>query len=160
MKFVDEYREGEIAGRLAEQIALLTSQPLKLMEVCGGHTHTIFKYGIEDLLPPNIEMIHGPGCPVCVIPLGRVDDAISIARHEGVIFTTFGDMVRVPGSKTSLLQAKAEGADVRMVYSPLDALKLAKRNPDREVVFLALGFETTAPSTALTVMAAAREGVG
>ena len=99
------------------------------MEVCGGHTHTIFKYGIEDLLPRNIEMIHGPGCPVCVIPLGRVDDAISIAQQPGVIFTTFGDAMRVPGSKTSLLDAKASGADVRMVYSPLDALKLAKKNP-------------------------------
>ncbi len=158
-----EYRKGEIAKRLAQEIVRLSARigdpQLKLMEVCGGHTHTIFKYGIEDLLPPNIQMIHGPGCPVCVIPLGRVDDALAIARHEGVIFTTFGDMMRVPGSKTSLLQTKAEGADVRMVYSPLDALKLAKRNPDREVVFLALGFETTAPSTALTVMAAAKEGV-
>src|SRR5262249_46390000 len=158
MKYVDEYRTGKIA-----EIRLISSArrpAIKLMEVCGGHTHTIFKYGIEDLLPPNIQMIHGPGCPVCVIPLGRVDDALAIAKREGVIFTTFGDMMRVPGSKTSLLQAKAEGADVRMVYSPLDALKLAKRNPDREVVFLALGFETTAPSTALTVMAAAKEGVG
>jgi hydrogenase expression/formation protein HypD len=129
------------------------------MEVCGGHTHTIFKYGIEDLLPPNITMIHGPGCPVCVIPLGRVDDAISIALQPGVIFTTFGDAMRVPGSKTSLLDAKASGADVRMVYSPLDALKIAKKNPDRSVVFLALGFETTAPSTALTILQAAKEGV-
>jgi hydrogenase expression/formation protein HypD len=163
MKYLDEYRKGAIAKRLAGEIARLSARigdpPLNLMEVCGGHTHTIFKYGIEDLLPPNVRMIHGPGCPVCVIPLGRVDDALAIARREGVIFTTFGDMMRVPGSKTSLLQAKAEGADVRTVYSPLDALKLAKRNPDREVVFLALGFETTAPSTALTVMAAAREGV-
>src|SRR5262245_29475776 len=149
MKFVDEYREGEIAGRLAEQIALLTSQPLKLMEVCGGHTHTIFKYGIEDLLPPNIEMIHGPGCPVCVIPLGRVDDAISIALKTSVIFTTFGDMMRVPGSKTSLLKAKAEGADVRMVYSPLDALKIAKQNPASEVVFLAIVLEWTKLLTTL-----------
>src|SRR5262247_766055 len=160
MKYIDEYRQSDLARTLAAKIAGLTTAPLKLMEVCGGHTHTIFKYGIEDLLPANIEMIHGPGCPVCVIPLGRVDDALAIAGHEGVIFTTFGDMMRVPGSKTSLLQAKAEGADVRMVYSPLDALKLAKRNPDREVVFLALGFETTAPSTALTVMAAAKERVG
>jgi hydrogenase expression/formation protein HypD len=159
MKFVDEYREGEIAARLAEQVAQLTSHPIKLMEVCGGHTHTIFKYGIEDLLAPNIEMIHGPGCPVCVIPLGRVDDAISIALTTNVIFTTFGDMMRVPGSRTSLLKAKAEGADVRMVYSPLDALKIAKQNPTREVVFLALGFETTAPSTALTLMQAAKFGV-
>jgi hydrogenase expression/formation protein HypD len=159
MRFIDEYRQADLASRLAEQIARLTDQPLKLMEVCGGHTHTIFKYGIEDLLPPNIEMIHGPGCPVCVIPLGRVDDSISIAQQPGIIFTTFGDMMRVPGSKTSLLDAKAAGADVRMVYSPLDALKIAKKNPDRHVVFLALGFETTAPSTAMTVLQAAKDGV-
>jgi hydrogenase expression/formation protein HypD len=159
MKFIDEYRQGDIAQKLAEHITHLTDRQLKIMEVCGGHTHTIFKYGIEDLLPPNITMIHGPGCPVCVIPLGRVDDAISIAQQPGVIFTTFGDAMRVPGSKTSLLDAKASGADVRMVYSPLDALKIAKKTPGREVVFLALGFETTAPSTAMTVLQAAKEGV-
>jgi hydrogenase expression/formation protein HypD len=159
MKFVDEYRQGDIAQRLAEQLAHMTDRPLKIMEVCGGHTHTIFKYGIEDLLPPNITMIHGPGCPVCVIPLGRVDDAISIAQQPGVIFTTFGDAMRVPGSRTSLLDAKASGCDVRMVYSPLDALKIAKKNPEREVVFLALGFETTAPSTAMTILQAAKDGV-
>jgi hydrogenase expression/formation protein HypD len=159
MRFIDEYRQADLARRLADQIASMTDEPLKLMEVCGGHTHTIFKYGIEDLLPPNIEMIHGPGCPVCVIPLGRVDDSISIALRPGVIFTTFGDMMRVPGSKTSLLDAKASGADVRMVYSPLDALKIAKKNPDRHVVFLALGFETTAPSTAMTILQAAKDGV-
>ena len=159
MKFIDEYRQGDIAERLAAEIAHTTKRPLKFMEVCGGHTHTIFKYGIEDLLPHNITMIHGPGCPVCVIPLGRVDDAISIAQQPGVIFTTFGDAMRVPGSKTSLLDAKASGADVRMVYSPLDALKLAKKNPERHVVFLALGFETTAPSTAMTILQADKEGV-
>src|SRR5215813_5186604 len=159
MKFVDEYRQGEIARRLTRQIARLTDRRLKVMEVCGGHTHTIFKYGIEDLLPLNIEMIHGPGCPVCVIPLGRVDDSISIALQPGMIFTTFGDMMRVPGSKTSLLSAKAAGADVRMVYSPLDALKIAKKNTGRQVVFLALGFETTAPSTALTILQAAKDNV-
>ena len=159
MKFIDEYRQGGLARRLAEQIARLTDRPLKLMEVCGGHTHTIFKYGIEDLLPPNIEMIHGPGCPVCVIPIGRTDDAISLARRPGMIFTTFGDAMRVPASKTSLLDAKAAGADVRMVYSPLDALKLAKKNPAQQVVFFALGFETTSPSTALTILQAAKEGV-
>jgi hydrogenase expression/formation protein HypD len=159
MKFIDEYRQADLARRLAETIARMTDQPLKLMEVCGGHTHTIFKYGIEDLLPPNIEMIHGPGCPVCVIPLGRVDDSISIALNPNVIFTTFGDMMRVPGSKTNLIDAKAAGADVRMVYSPLDALKIAKKNPDRDVVFLALGFETTAPSTAMTILQAAKEGL-
>lgn len=159
MKFIDEYRQGDIAQKLAEQIASLTDRPLKIMEVCGGHTHTIFKYGIEDLLPENITMIHGPGCPVCVIPLGRVDDAISIAQQPDVIFTTFGDAMRVPGSRTSLLDAKASGADVRMVYSPLDALKIAKQNPQRQVVFLALGFETTAPSTAMTILQAAKQGV-
>jgi hydrogenase expression/formation protein HypD len=159
MKFIDEYRQSDLANTLAAKIARLTAQPLKLMEVCGGHTHTIFKYGIEDLLPENIEMIHGPGCPVCVIPLGRVDDAISIAQQPGVIFTTFGDAMRVPGSKTSLLDAKAEGSDVRMVYSPLDALKIAQKNPGKQVVFLGLGFETTAPSTAMTILQAARANV-
>jgi hydrogenase expression/formation protein HypD len=159
MKFIDEYRQGDIARKLADEITRMTDAPLKIMEVCGGHTHTIFKYGIEDLLPPNITMIHGPGCPVCVIPLGRVDDSISIALQPNVIFTTFGDMMRVPGSNTNLLDAKAAGADVRMVYSPLDALKIAKKNPDRQVVFLALGFETTAPSTAMTVQQAAKDGV-
>jgi hydrogenase expression/formation protein HypD len=159
MKYIDEYRQSDLAKVLAEKIAGLTDMPLKLMEVCGGHTHAIFKYGIEDLLPDNIEMIHGPGCPVCVIPLGRVDDAISIALQPDIIFTTFGDMMRVPGSKTNLLDAKADGADVRMVYSPLDALKIAKKNPDRHVVFLALGFETTSPSTAMTILQAAKDDV-
>jgi hydrogenase expression/formation protein HypD len=159
MKFIDEYRRSDLARMLTDKIAALTLEPLKIMEVCGGHTHAIFKYGIEDLLPPNIEMIHGPGCPVCVIPLGRVDDSISIAMQPGVIFTTFGDMMRVPGSKTNLLDAKAQGADVRMVYSPLDALKIAKKNPERHVVFLALGFETTAPSTAMTILQAAKDHV-
>ena len=159
MKFVDEYRRGDIARQLAEEIARLTGAPLKIMEVCGGHTHSIFKYGIEDLLPPNIDMIHGPGCPVCVIPLGRVDDAISLANQPNVIFTTFGDAMRVPGSSMSLLEAKAAGADVRMVYSPLDALKIARKNPERQTVFLALGFETTAPSTAMTVLHAEKEGI-
>src|SRR4029453_369745 len=133
MKYIDEYRKGEIAKRLAGEIGGLSAgrgdPRLNLMEVCGGHTHTIFKYGIEDLLPPNVQMIHGPGCPVCVIPLGRGDEALAIARHEGALSIPFGDMMGVPGSKTSLLQTKAQGADVRMVYSPLDALKLAKRNP-------------------------------
>jgi hydrogenase expression/formation protein HypD len=129
------------------------------MEVCGGHTHSIFRYGIEGMLPPEIEMIHGPGCPVCVLPMGRVDDCIAIAERSEVIFTTFGDAMRVPGSRKSLLQAKAEGADVRMVYSPLDALALARKNPEREVVFFAIGFETTMPSTALTVLRAEAEGV-
>jgi hydrogenase expression/formation protein HypD len=159
MKFIDEYRQSGLALKLAEKIAGLTDRPLKLMEVCGGHTHTIFKYGIEDLLPPNIEMIHGPGCPVCVIPLGRTDDSISLALQPDVIFTTFGDMMRVPGSRTNLFDAKAAGADVRMVYSPLDALKIAKANPKKHVIFLALGFETTSPSTAMTILQAAKDKV-
>lgn len=129
------------------------------MEVCGGHTHSIYKYGLEDLLPDNVELVHGPGCPVCVIPMGRVDDALDIARRPDVIFTCFGDMMRVPGSDSTLLHAKAEGADVRMVYSPLDALRLARENPDRQVVFFAVGFETTAPSTALTMIRARAEGI-
>jgi len=159
MKFIDEYRQGDIAQKLAEEITKMTVQPLNIMEVCGGHTHTIFKYGIEDLLPPNITMIHGPGCPVCVLPIGRVDDAISIAVKPEVIFTTYGDAMRVPGSKTSLLDAKASGADIRMVYSPLDSLKIAKMNPEKQIVFLALGFETTSPSTALTILQAAKDDV-
>ena len=159
MKFIDEYRQGDIAQKLAEEIARMTDKPLNIMEVCGGHTHTIFKYGIEDLLPPNITMIHGPGCPVCVLPIGRVDDAISIAVKPEVIFTTYGDAMRVPGSKTSLLDAKASGADIRMVYSPLDSLKIAKMNPNKQVVFLALGFETTSPSTALTILQAKKDGI-
>jgi hydrogenase expression/formation protein HypD len=161
MRFVDEYRSGEVAGRLAERIAALaeSGRHYKLMEVCGGHTHAIYKHGVEDLLPEEIELVHGPGCPVCVIPMGRQDDAIAIAEREEVIFTTFGDMMRVPSTKGSLLDAKARGADVRMVYSPLDALKVARENPDREVVFFAIGFETTTPSTALTLLRARAEGI-
>ena len=160
MKFVDEYRDSALIGRIATEIARRSrGQHLKFMEVCGGHTHTIYKHGIEDILPPNIDMVHGPGCPVCVLPMGRIDDAIAIARTDGVIFTTFGDMMRVPGSKGSLLDAKADGADVRFVYSPLDALKLANGHPDCEVVFFAIGFETTAPSTAVTLLRAQAEGI-
>jgi hydrogenase expression/formation protein HypD len=129
------------------------------MEVCGGHTHSIYRYGVDDLLPDNVELVHGPGCPVCVIPMGRVDDGMAIAAQDNVIFTCFGDMMRVPGSEKTLLDAKAEGSDIRMVYSPLDALRIAKSNPDRDVVFYAIGFETTAPSTALTLKRARAEGV-
>src|SRR5215467_5519959 len=160
MKYVDEYRDPDLARRIAVEIARLSGgQPLKLMEVCGGHTHTIYKHGVEDILPFNIDLVHGPGCPVCVLPMGRIDDAIAIARMDGVIFTTFGDMMRVPGSKGSLLDARAEGADVRYVYSPLDALKIARQHPDRQVVFFAIGFETTAPSTAITLLRAQAEGI-
>jgi hydrogenase expression/formation protein HypD len=161
MRFVDEFRSGEVAKGLSERIAQLV-QPgrhYKLMEVCGGHTHAIYKHGVEDLLPPEVELVHGPGCPVCVIPMGRQDDALALARRPEVIFTTFGDMVRVPSSQGSLLDAKARGADVRMVYSPLDALRIARENPDREVVFFAIGFETTTPSTALTLLRAKAEGI-
>jgi hydrogenase expression/formation protein HypD len=160
MKFVDEFRDQRLAALLAHSIAEESAgRHWKIMEVCGGHTHTIYKYGIEDVLPPNVELVHGPGCPVCVIPMGRVDDGIAVAKTPGVIFTCFGDMMRVPGSEGSLLDAKAQGADVRMVYSPLDALRLARENPDREVVFYAIGFETTAPSTALTLLRAAEESI-
>jgi hydrogenase expression/formation protein HypD len=160
MKYVDEFRRGDLARHLVAEIRRQSGgRPLKLMEVCGGHTHTIYRHGLEQLLPENIELVHGPGCPVCVIPMGRIEDAITLARRPEVIFTTFGDMVRVPGSRGSLLVAKAQGADVRVVYSPLDALRLAKAHPDREVVFFAIGFETTAPSTALTLLRASAEGV-
>jgi hydrogenase expression/formation protein HypD len=161
MRYVDEFRDPELGRALAGEI-LATVEPgrhYKLMEVCGGHTHSIYKYGVDDLLPANVELVHGPGCPVCVIPMGRVDDGIALAHDPGVIFTCFGDMMRVPGSRGTLLEAKAQGADVRMVYSPLDALRIAKSNPDREVVFFAIGFETTAPSTALTLKRAKAEGV-
>ena len=161
MKFVDEYRSPVVARHVAEQIAGLVEpgRQYKLMEVCGGHTHTIYKHGVENLLPPAVDLIHGPGCPVCVIPMGRVDDAIALAERPNVIFTTFGDMMRVPGGNGSLLEAKARGADVRMVYSPLDALRIAREHPESEVVFFAIGFETTTPSTALTLLRARAEGI-
>jgi hydrogenase expression/formation protein HypD len=161
VKFVDEFRDADLGQAVAAEILSLVEpgRHYKLMEVCGGHTHSIYKYGVDDLLPANVELVHGPGCPVCVIPMGRVDDGIALAHEPGVIFTCFGDMMRVPGSRGSLLEAKAAGADVRMVYSPLDALRIAKQNADREVVFFAIGFETTAPSTALTLMRARTEGI-
>ena len=155
MRFVDEYRDPAAARALVSQITdLAGGDHVKLMEVCGGHTHTIYRHGIEHILPAGVELVHGPGCPVCVIPMGRIDDAIAVAETPGVIFTSFGDMMRVPGSNGNLLEAKARGADVRFVYSPLDALRIARENPDRQVVFFAVGFETTAPSTALTVLQA------
>ena len=166
MKYVDEYRDPTSVGALLEAIAALTGKvvaergrPLHIMEVCGGHTHAIFKYGIAKMLPAELELVHGPGCPVCVLPIGQVDDCVAIAETPGVIFATFGDAMRVPGSKKSLLQAKAEGADIRMVYSPLDALALARANPEREVVFFGLGFETTMPATAFTILQADAERV-
>ncbi len=161
MRFVDEYRDAAKARALAAEIARLCEpgREYKFMEVCGGHTHTIYKHGIEDYLPENITLVHGPGCPVCVIPMGRVDDAIHIAREPGVLMTSFGDMMRVPGSGGNFFDANAEGTNIRMVYSPLDALKIAREQPDVRVVFMAIGFETTAPSTAMTLLRAAREGL-
>src|SRR5215213_7221356 len=160
MKFVDEFRDPAAARALVKSITdLAAGDEFKFMEVCGGHTHTIYRHGIEHILPEGVELIHGPGCPVCVIPMGRVDDAIAVAEHPNVIFTSFGDMMRVPGSKGTLLEAKARGADVRFVYSPLDALRIAVENPTKEVVFFAVGFETTAPSTAVTVLRAKELGV-
>ena len=166
MKFVDEFRDPhkaqillqEIQG-LVKRIPICGERPIWIMEVCGGHTHTIFRYGINKMLPKEVEFIHGPGCPVCVLPRGRVDDCVALAERNEVIMTTFGDAMRVTGSKKSLLQAKADGADVRMVYSPLDALNLARVNRDKEVVFFGLGFETTMPSTALTILQASQEGI-
>jgi hydrogenase expression/formation protein HypD len=161
MRFADEFRDPELAAMLGRQITSLCEpgRHYKIMEVCGGHTHTIYRYGVQDHLPESIELVHGPGCPVCVIPMGRVDDGISIAERDGVILACFGDMMRVPGGRGSFLEAKARGADVRMVYSPLDALRIARENPDRQVVFFAIGFETTTPSTALTIKRAAALGV-
>jgi hydrogenase expression/formation protein HypD len=166
MKYVDEFRDREKAKFLVAEIEKLVSEidvtkerPLHVMEICGGHTHSIFRYGIEGMLPKEIELVHGPGCPVCVLPMGRVDDCVAIAERPGVIFTTFGDALRVPGSAKSLMQAKGDGADVRMVYSPMDALEIARKNPGKEVVFFAIGFETTMPSTALTILEAEREGI-
>jgi hydrogenase expression/formation protein HypD len=163
VKYVDEYRDPAAAKALLATIeaqAAALERPIAVMEICGGHTHTIYRHGLEHLLPQSIELIHGPGCPVCVIPMGRVDDAMWLARQPGVILTTFGDMMRVPGSDgQSLLDVRASGADVRFVYSPLDALKIAQDNPHSEVVFFAVGFETTAPSTAVTLERARLEKV-
>jgi hydrogenase expression/formation protein HypD len=159
MKYIDEYRDEAAAGRCAGAITRITTQPWTIMEVCGGQTHGIVKFGIDELLPPSITLVHGPGCPVCVTPLELVEKAIAIASMPDVIFCSFGDMLRVPGESTDLLSIKATGGDVRIVYSPLDALKLAIDNPGREVVFFAVGFETTAPANAMAAFQAARQGV-
>ena len=165
MKYADEFRNpvaarGVLAAirRTVAAIGATAARPVSIMEICGGHTHAIFRYGLDRLTGPGLEFIHGPGCPVCVLPMQRVDEAVRIAERPGMIFTTFGDAMRVPGTRKSLLQAKADGADIRMVYSPLDALALARRHPDREVCFFGLGFETTTPSTALTIQQAAVDG--
>jgi hydrogenase expression/formation protein HypD len=161
MKYVDEFRDAGVISNAAQEIRRLAdpARHYRLMEVCGGHTHAIYRFGLKDLLPENIELVHGPGCPVCVLPMGRIDDGLSMARNANVIFTAFGDMMRVPGREGSPLDHKARGMDIRIVYSPSDALKLAEKNPDRHVMFFAIGFETTAPSTALTLMRAKARGV-
>lgn len=159
MKHVDEFRAPAAAHQAAAAIARITTRPWTLMEICGGQTHSIVRHGIDQLLPDGVSLLHGPGCPVCVTPAGMIDAAIAIASRPGVIFCSFGDMLRVPGGQGSLNAAKARGADIRMVYSPLDALAIARREPDREVVFFAIGFETTAPATAMAVLQAERERI-
>ncbi|MGA2427760.1 MAG: hydrogenase formation protein HypD [Candidatus Acidiferrum sp.] len=161
MKFVDEFRTPELIGKAGEEIRRLAdpSRHYRIMEVCGGHTHAIYRFGLKDLLPSNVELIHGPGCPVCVLPMGRIDDGLALAAQSDFIFAAFGDMMRVPGTHGSPLEYKARGMDVRIVYSPADALKLARNNPEKHVMFFAIGFETTAPSTALTLMRAKTEGL-
>lgn len=160
MKFVDEYRDADQARKYAEGLARLVTRPWTLMEVCGGQTHAIVKFGIDELLPEGVELVHGPGCPVCVTPIELIDKALEIAARPGTIFCSFGDMLRVPGSKGDLFSVKARGGDVRVVYSPMDALALARKHPDRQVVFFAVGFETTAPANAMAVYQAKRLGVG
>src|ERR1700760_1324309 len=161
MRYVDEFRGPELITRTADEIRRLADpqRHYRFMEVCGGHTHAIYRFGLKDLLPENIELVHGPGCPVCVLPMGRIDDGLSMAADPNVIFAAFGDMMRVPGTQGSPLEHKARGADIRIVYSPADALKLARNNPHRHVMFFAIGFETTAPSTALTLMRAKQLGI-
>ena len=159
MKFLDEYRDAAAAHKLAREIHRVTTRPWTLMEVCGGQTHAIVKFGIDELLPRGLTLIHGPGCPVCVTPIELIEKALDIAARPGVIFCSFGDMLRVPGRTTDLLSVKANGGDVRIVYSPLDAVKLAEQQPAKEVVFFGVGFETTAPATAMAVYRAAKQGL-
>ncbi len=163
MKYVDEFRDGALARKIAAKLAAeaVPSRRYNFMEFCGGHTHAIARYGVTDLLPAPVRMIHGPGCPVCVLPIGRIDLAVRLALERGVMLCSYGDVMRVPASESlSLMRAKARGADIRMVYSPADALELARANPDREVVFLAIGFETTTPPTAIVIRQAAEQGLG
>jgi hydrogenase expression/formation protein HypD len=162
MRYIDEFRDGNLARTIAEAIAaeVESGRRYSFMEFCGGHTHAVSRYGIEDLLPETIRLVHGPGCPVCVLPIGRIDNAIAIASQPGVVLCSYGDMLRVPGSnRLSLLKAKAEGADVRMIYSALDALDIARGNPDKTVVFFAIGFETTTPATAVAIRTAKQENL-
>src|SRR5215813_5269618 len=159
MKFLDEYRDEAVAKKIVDEIRRVVTKPWVLMEVCGGQTHTIVKYGIDRLLPDEIELVHGPGCPVCVTSLEMIDKAHAIAKRPDVIFCSFGDMLRVPGSDVDLLMLKSRGADIRVVYSPIDCLKIARANPDKKVVFFAIGFETTAPANAMSVFQAKKEGI-
>ena len=159
MKYLDEYRSEELAQKVVGEIRRVVTEPWVLMEVCGGQTHTIVKYGIDHMIPPEVELVHGPGCPVCVTSLEMIDKAHAIARRPDVIFTSFGDMLRVPGSDSDLLVLKSRGADIRVVYSPIDALKIARANPDKKVVFFAIGFETTAPGNAMAVFQARKQGI-
>jgi hydrogenase expression/formation protein HypD len=159
MKYVDEYRDSSVAAGLAQKIRETATRPWVLMEVCGGQTHSIVRYGLDRMLPTSVELVHGPGCPVCVTPLETIDRAHAIAAHPDVIFTSFGDMLRVPGSSTDLLQLRSRGADVRVVYAPLDAVEIARANPSKRVVFFGIGFETTAPAKAMAVAQAKRLGV-
>ena len=159
MKFLTEYRNAELTKKYLDQIKKTVTRPWTIMEVCGGQTHSLVKNGLLNLLPDKIEMVHGPGCPVCVTPLNLIDKAIYLSEKKGVVLCSFGDMLRVPGSEKSLLEAKANGADIRILYSPLDAVKIARQNPDKEVVFFAVGFETTAPANALSVVHAHKLGV-
>jgi hydrogenase expression/formation protein HypD len=159
MKYLDEYRDGRIARALAAEIAAIVTRPWVLMEICGGQTHTIMRYGLDELLPSKIELVHGPGCPVCVTPLETIDKAIALALRPDVTLVSYGDMLRVPGSNSDLFRAKAQGADVRIAYSPVEAVKIAQANPDRKIVFLAIGFETTAPANAMAAWQAKRDGL-
>ncbi|HEY3659879.1 MAG TPA: hydrogenase formation protein HypD, partial [Candidatus Udaeobacter sp.] len=159
MKFLDEYRDETLAGKVVDEIRRITTKPWVLMEVCGGQTHTIVKYGIDRLLPNEIELVHGPGCPVCVTSLEMIDKAHAIAQRPDVIFCSFGDMLRVPGSDGDLLVLKSRGAEIRVVYSPIDCLKIARANPHKKVVFFAIGFETTAPANAMSVFQARKQGI-
>jgi hydrogenase expression/formation protein HypD len=161
MRYVDEFRDPELITKASDEIHRLadSGKHYRIMEVCGGHTHAIYRFGLKDILPSNIELIHGPGCPVCVLPMGRIDDGLAVAKSNEVIFAAFGDMMRVPGTHGSPFEHKARGTDVRIVYSPADALQLARKHPDKHVMFFAIGFETTAPSTALTLMRAKAEEI-
>jgi len=159
MKYLDEYRDAELVKKGIAEIARITTRPWSIMEICGGQTHSIMRHGLDELLPEQIELIHGPGCPVCVTPLELIDKAIAIASRRDVIFTSFGDMLRVPGSDEDLFRTRADGGDVRVVYSPLDAVKIAQQNPDKQIVFFAIGFETTAPANAMSVWQARQLGL-